>query len=119
MKGIIKIVTVVVFAFTALGVGALIFFPPPWNVSKGRVERQPRIVIPQNLNYGTEDIYNPAELLAREESMTSRVPLEEGEIIVSVLNGNFDGSPMEKQFVAYRNLLEIESPIYITFIDYK
>ena len=59
-----------------------------------------------------------AELLAQEDSMTAKVPLAEGEVIVSVLNGDFEGGPVEKQFIAYRNLLELESPIYLTYIDY-
>ncbi|MCL2318949.1 MAG: pallilysin-related adhesin, partial [Treponema sp.] len=117
-RGFFKILTVVVFIVAALGVAAFVFFPVSWTGKKNRVDRQTRIIIPQSRNIGTEGTDNAAELMAREDSMTAKLPLQEGEVIVSVLNGNFDGNPMEEQFVAYRNLLEIESPIYITFIGY-
>ena len=118
MKNFFKVTTILIFAFAALGVGALVLFPMPWNAKKSRAEPQARIIIPQNLNAGFTDTENQAELLAREESMTARVALADGEAIITVLGGNFDGSAVETQFVAYRNLLEIESPIYITYIDY-
>ena len=117
-KGIFKIVTVVIFVIAALIIGALVLFPVPWTAKKNRVERQARIIIPQGQDTGTDDNYDPAELLAKEDNMTAKVALGEGEVIVSVLNGNYDGNPMEEQFVAYRNLLEAESPIYLTFIAY-
>ena len=117
-KGILRIVTAAIFIFTALGIGALVLFPAQWNTKKNHEERQTRIVIPQDMSARTDDTDNTAEQMAREESITAKVPLEEGEVIVSVLNGNFDGNPMEEQFVAYRNLLEIESSIYLTFITY-
>jgi len=106
------------FVFSALGIGALVLFPAPWNVKKKREEPQARIIIPQIVSTLGGEMYSQAELMVREENMSARVPLGEGEVIVSVLNGSFDGGPVEKQFIAYRNLLEIESPIYITFIDY-
>ena len=117
-KGTFRIVTVVIFIVAALCIGALILFPVPWAAKKNRVDHQARIIIPQNQNTGTEDSGDLGEQMAREDSMTAKVPLNEGEVIVSVLNGNFDAYPMEEQFVAYRNLLEAESPIYITFIAY-
>ena len=117
-KGFFRIVTAVIFVFCALGIGALVIFPAPWNVKKSSGEQQTRIIIPRAENTRTEDRDFLAESIAREDSISARVLLEEGEVIITVLNGFFDGSPMEKQFVAYRNLLEIESPVYITFIDY-
>jgi len=117
-KEFFRIITVVVFVFTALGIGALVIFPVPWNAKKNRVVQPTRIVIPKTLNTRVEDGDSPAELLAREEAISARVALEEGEVIAAVLNGNFSGSLMEEQFVAYRNLLEMESPIYLTYIVY-
>jgi len=117
-KRFFKFATSLVFIFCALCIMIMVFFPLPWNAKKNRVEQQARIIIPQELRYRIEDMENPAELMARQESLTSKVALAEGEVIVSVLNGSFEGSPMESQFVAYRNLLEIESPIYLTYIDY-
>jgi hypothetical protein len=56
--------------------------------------------------------------MAREDQMSLKVPLADGEIMVAVLNDDFDGDQMDEQIAAYRNLLEIESPIYLTYIDY-
>ena len=117
-KNFFRILTVIVFIFCALGIGALVFFPSPWNAKNSRTETQPRIVIPRNMILMADELDISAELIAWEDSMSARVALGDGEAIVSVLNGNFDGGPIEKQLIAYRNLLEIESPIYLTFIDY-
>ena len=76
------------------------------------------MVIPKSFLSVLYDMDSTAENMAREDSMLSRVPLNDGEVLVSVLTGFFDGGPVEKQFIAYRNLLEIDSPIYLTFIDY-
>ena len=118
MKGNYKVLCTVVFIFAALGVGALAYFPISWDTPSSRIERQPRIITPQSLDFGDDEIINLAELLGWNETITAWVPLEEGEMIVSVLNGNFGGSLADEQFVAYRNLLEPESPIYLAFIGY-
>jgi len=116
-----RILIVLIVLFCVLGIGVLFFFPPPWNTQKSREESQPRIVIPRNPGTRANERNNPVEYLAAmsDETITAKVPLEEGEVIITVLNGDFDGSPFETQFVAYRNLLEIDSPIYITYINYN
>jgi hypothetical protein len=101
------------------GIAALIILPSPWDTKNNSTEQPARIVIPRSLISNPEELDNPAEYLAREDSMYSKVPLEDGEVLVTVLTGLFDGGPLEKQFVAYRNLLEVDSPIYVTFIDYN
>ena len=117
-KGLFRIVAALVLLFIALGIGALVLFPVPWKAKKNRDVQQTRIIIPKALNTRVEDADTPAELMAREEAMAAKLALDEGEVIVSVLNGNFGGNPMDEQFLAYRNLLEIESPIYLTYIHY-
>ena len=112
------IIAAVAVIISALVIGALFFLPAPWSAKKNQFEYQARIIIPQNVQDRMKDTDYSAELLAQEDSMTARVPLAEGEALISILNGNFEGGPVEKQFIAYRNLLELESPIYITFIDY-
>ena len=117
-KGVYGIIMALIFIFSALGIGALVFFPSSWNTKKNQFEKQARVIIPQNLRDTADDTVNLAELMAEEDSITAKVPLADGEVIVSVLNDNFDGSQVEKQFIAYRNLHEAESPIYVTYIDY-
>ena len=114
----LKILAALLFVFCALGIGAFILLPSPWNAKKKHEDSLPRVIIPRNPDIKTGDADNFAELLAREETITAKAPLGEGELIISVLNGDFDGGAIEKQFVAYRNMLEMEGPIYITYIDY-
>jgi len=114
-----RIFIALVVALCALGIGALLLLPSTFNSKKNNVERQARIIIPQSSGERTDNAENIAELMALEDSMTAKIPLADGEVIVSVLNGNFDGGPMENQFIAYRNLQEIESPIYLTYIEYN
>ena len=94
-KGFFRIVLVIVFIFVALGIGALVLFPVPWKAKKNLVEQQTRIIIPQNLNARMDSTDTPDELMAREENLSARLALGEGEVVVSVLNGNFDGNPVE------------------------
>jgi len=118
-RQVLRILTISIFVVCAGGIAALIILPSPWDAKSSRTEQQARVIIPRSLRANPEEIDNPAEYLAREDSLYSKVPLEDGEVLVTVLSGLFDGGPVEKQFVAYRNLLEIDSPIYVTFIDYN
>jgi hypothetical protein len=118
-RKILRILTIIIFVVCVAGIAALVILPSPWDVKNNRSEQQARVVIPRSLMFNPEEIDNPAEYLAREDSLYSKVPLEDGEVLVTVLSGLFDGGPVEKQFVAYRNLLEVDSPIYVTFIDYN
>jgi len=118
-RKVVRILTISIFVVCAGGIAALILLPSPWAAKNNRTEQQARIVIPRSLMSSQDDIDNPDEYLAREDSLYSKVPLEDGEVLVTVLSGMFDGGPVEKQFVAYRNLLEVDSPIYVTFIDYN
>ena len=118
LKLIIRIGIVIVFVFAAIGIGALVLFPSTWDTKKSRTDQQARVIIPRSISSSYPDMDFSAENLAREDSMFSKVALEDGEVIVTVLTEYIGEGPVEKQFVAYRNLLEIESPIYITYIDY-
>jgi hypothetical protein len=117
-RSFLKVITALVFVLVALGIGVLVVFPSIWNPKKAVESRQARIIIPQTLipETGTEE--NIAERMAREEQLTVKAPLGDGEIMVLVLNEDIDGDHQDEQIVAYRNLLEIESPIYLTYIDY-
>ena len=118
MKGIYRIVTIGIFGFTALGIAALIFLPSPWYTQTGRVFQQPRIVVPRMMDASwADDEFSLPEAIVG-EVMTSRIPLGEGNVVVSVLNGNFYRNPVQEQFVAYRNILQPGGPIYLTFIEY-
>jgi hypothetical protein len=118
-KGLFLILTLAAFILCAIGIGALVIFPSPWNDKNTHSEVMPRVVIPRNINLQMDDMFSPAELLAQEHNFSSWAPLNDGEVLVSVLTGFYDGGFVETQFIAFRNLLEIESPIYLSFIDYN
>ncbi|GHV66134.1 hypothetical protein AGMMS49928_00070 [Spirochaetia bacterium] len=98
-----------------------------FQVRKEGEWRQPRIITARPLPAPGEDPSAASERLAREDRLNARVALDEGEILITALNGNFDGDPQEEQIIAYRKLLpgagrgeisDAEDPINITYIDY-
>jgi hypothetical protein len=113
------IASICVFALCALGVMVLVFRPFSFlKGGKAREQRQTRIIIPRETNGQGQEPGSAAEQMAYEDSVNVRVPLREGEIMVSVLTQDFDGDPAEEQILAYRNLLEMESPVYISYVDF-
>jgi hypothetical protein len=102
--------------FLACAIGIIIFAFGPFEEGKSREHRPTRVVIPRETGGGHNSAV--AEQMAWEDSVSIKVPLNDGEIAVSVLNQDLDGDSMEEQIVAFRNLLEIESPISITCIGY-
>jgi len=118
MTRIFRILTLAAFIICVLGIAALIVIPAFFKTKKSPIDDYGRVIIPRSLNARAGDLISQAELMAREDNMASWAPMEEGEVIVSVITGYFDGGPAEKQFIAYRNLLEVESPIYIAYINF-
>jgi hypothetical protein len=107
-----------------LCLGAVVFVllvvrPFPFLRGGGRELRQTRIVIPQE-NWGdSRNSGGTAEKLANEDGIMVKAALGEGEIMVAVLTQDFDGDPAEEQIVAYRNRQELESAVYVSYIDYN
>jgi hypothetical protein len=100
--------------------GIFFFFSGPLRFPGGEKSQGPqtRIVIPREIDGNLPHSGGDAEQMAYEDSMKLKAALGEGEIIVSVLTQDFDGDPAEEQVLAYRNLLEVESPVYISYIDF-
>ena len=98
----------------AAGAGFLIL--GPFANQKSQEQRRTRIIIPQES--GGRLYSSAAEQMAYEESVATKVAMDEGDIIISVLTQDFDGDPAEEQVVAFRSLHEMESPVYVSFIDY-
>jgi hypothetical protein len=110
------ILGIAVFAF--LTVCLLILASGVWRPllrAGNREQRRTRIIIPHEAsNKGDSD----AERMAYEESINTWIALEDGEIVISVLTQDFDNDASEEQIVAYRNLLETDNPVYLTYVDY-
>ncbi|MDR0656215.1 MAG: pallilysin-related adhesin [Treponema sp.] len=116
-----RIITTLVFILAGLSIIFLIVRPfdrISRPVKSGENSRT-RVVLPgetvRELGPGGQD----AERMAYEDSVKPRVALEDGELAVQILSQDFDGDSMDDQIIAYRNLLEIESPLYITYIEYE
>ncbi|MCL2093858.1 MAG: pallilysin-related adhesin [Treponema sp.] len=116
-KGFLKVAIPLLFFFLALGIAYLYYNTPPWSdTSEGRTEPQARIVIPRGA--ASDDPYDNSEYISRQDMVNPRIPMGEGELVITILNGTFGGNPIERQFVAYRLQGETEGPVYVTFIDY-
>jgi hypothetical protein len=116
-KKISILISISAFAFTAGLILVLLFLPDDLFYPQSKVQQQSRVVIPRELS-ADEDASSGAERLAYEESINAKVPLDEGEALVTLLTQDIDGDQQEEQIIAYRNLLEGESSIHITYVDF-
>jgi hypothetical protein len=103
-----------VFLATGIGIGILMIFPFSETPKSSGGYPQSRLIIPQSLDFLFEE--NTAEQIARIEQMTLKAPLADGEILVALLNEDLDGDLDDEQVIAYRNLQENDSPIYLTYV---
>ncbi|GHV60845.1 hypothetical protein AGMMS49587_03500 [Spirochaetia bacterium] len=118
-KRFFQISGLIIFILLTLVLGIVISQPQGSLYPRKKGEwQQTRIIIPQEPDAASRESNTGAERMAYEDSVSTRVALEEGEVMIAVLSQNFDGDPPEEQFIAYRNLLEAESPVYIAYIDY-
>ncbi|GHU54729.1 hypothetical protein FACS189442_1380 [Spirochaetia bacterium] len=118
-KRFFQISTLIIVILGALVLGVVISRPQDSLLPRKKQERQQtRIIIPQEPDAAFREGGAGAERMAYEDSISTKVALEEGEILIAVLSQDFDQDPPEEQFIAYRNLLETDSPVYIAYIDY-
>ncbi|MDR2434725.1 MAG: pallilysin-related adhesin [Treponema sp.] len=111
-KTLLTIIGFVIFG----AAGAVFLILGPFARHKNQEQRRTRIIIPQVTGAGP---YSSAEeQMAYEESIATKVALDEGDVIISVLTQDFDGDPAEEQVVAFHSLHEMDSPVYVCFIDY-
>ncbi|GHU99704.1 hypothetical protein FACS189483_09250 [Spirochaetia bacterium] len=106
------------FIAAAVVIGILVVSPERFFRPAGRrVQKQTRIVIPQALA-SDDPAPDSAERMAWGDSMNAKIVLDDGEALVDVLTQDLDGDQIDEQIIAYRNLIEQNSPIYITYVDY-
>ncbi|MDR0313798.1 MAG: pallilysin-related adhesin [Treponema sp.] len=111
----VKVTVLVVFLAAGLGIAALLVFPVSQAPENIVTNPQSRIIIPQSLDFFFED--NTVEQIVRIEEITLKASLGDGEILIVLLNVDLNGDLEDEQIVAYRNLLESDSPIYLTYIE--
>ncbi|MDR0642263.1 MAG: pallilysin-related adhesin [Treponema sp.] len=93
----------------------------PWDhlfPRKNGEARQPRIIIPRERESGEPEFDSPAERMAYEDIINTKIALRDGEVMLSVLTLDMDEDPVEEQIIAYRNLPEAEGPVHIAYVDY-
>jgi len=106
----IAAVSVLLIIFLATGLWKNIFYP------KTDENVRARIVTPREASP-----YLSAEQggqLAWDESINTKIPLDDGEIVVAVLNKESEEHYAEEQFVVYRIASNASSPVYITFLSF-
>jgi hypothetical protein len=94
-------------------------FPGDIFHPQGKKQWQTRVIIPQSTAVPeTYEAESAAERMAYEDSVNAKVALNDGETMVTALTQDIDGDLLDEQIIAYRNLLELDSPIYITYADF-
>lgn len=118
-SGKLRIFTIVTFAAAACAIIVLSVLPEDFWEPPKKEWRQGKVLVTEagteaEAGIDTENIVR----MNYESSVRSIIPLEDGELQVSVLSEDFDGDGAEESVIAYRNLLVADNPIYITYIDY-
>jgi hypothetical protein len=112
----VRLLPSLIFLFTAAGIAFLYFVPIQWSLVPGKKQWQTRVVIPQDTNTAAYDGSGDAERMVYEDTMNAKVAMNDGESIVAVLTQDMNGDMIDDQILAYRNLLEMDSPIFIAYI---
>jgi hypothetical protein len=121
MAGKRAFVTSTIFILCAAGIALYVFLSSgtdwPFNSNKPQERHRTRIIVPGAANGGDSD---PAFAEGTEggENYSLKVPMNDGEYVISVFNFDFDFDTIEEQVVAYKNNYDPESPVSITFSAY-
>ncbi|MDR0302553.1 MAG: hypothetical protein LBI04_09625, partial [Treponema sp.] len=75
-----------------------------------------RVVVPRDTAFFQGEA--GMQPLGRHENLITKIPLENGEIAIAVLNQESEEGVTEEQFVVYRYANDAAKPLYITGIVY-
>jgi hypothetical protein len=112
------LLTPVAFVIAAAGAAFLYFKPLQLSADSDDKEWQARVVIPQNVETAGFEGNGDIERMVYEDAMNAKIALKEGESVVAVLTQDLDGDMVDEQILAHRNLLEMDSPVSISYIDF-
>jgi hypothetical protein len=119
IRNFLKVLGLALAGLGALGLGFLVSQPRDRLLSvRNRGTGQPRLIVARGNGAGDSEYDSPAERMAYEDSVSARIALRDGEVVLSVLNQDFDGDPAEEQIIAYRDYQEKEGPVRIAYADY-
>jgi len=111
------IITLISFLAVLAVVSILLVIPKDFFQPKKNEFSRTRHITPSLQNYNYDFSASEAERAAAEDTERMKVSLEDGEIAIASLSEDFDGDGIDEQLIAYRNLLEENNPVYITYIN--
>jgi hypothetical protein len=114
----VKLLTPVVFLLAAAAAAFLYFKPLQLSADPDNKNWQARVVIPQNTETAGFEGNSDVERMVYEDAMNAKIALKEGESIVAVLTQDLDGDMVDEQILAHRNLLEMDSPVSVSYIEF-
>jgi hypothetical protein len=118
MKNGAKYITIFAFLAAAALISVLLILPEDFFQTKKKEFRQTRYINPVLRDDNFDILSDETTLAAVKESERVKIDLADGEISIAALSEDFDKDGSEEQIIAYRNLLQENNPIYITYIDY-
>jgi hypothetical protein len=75
-----------------------------------------RVVMPREAS--SFQVAAAAQQTGKNENLTPKIPLDNGEVVIAVLNQESEEDIMEEQFVVYSFINDAARPLYITCIGY-
>jgi len=106
----IAVISVLLIIFLATGLWKQFFNP------QTDTDVRARIVTPNKVD--TFTLVEQIGQMTWEENLNTKLPMEEGEVVIALLNRESETSRMEEQFVIYRDLTNAASPVHITFFSF-
>jgi len=106
----IAIFSLLLIIFLATGLWKVFFFPQSNENTRTRVITPVQADSLSAAGHGGE--------ITWEEDLSTKIPMEDGEIVIAVLNRESEVGHAEEQFVIYRRSNDAASPIYLTFFSY-
>jgi hypothetical protein len=115
-------VTIVVFIICAAGIASFAFLThgTGWLADEAKRSEQhlTRLVIPGVMGNSSLDFpldeYNDIE-----DTYRLKVPLDDGELVISVLNFDLESNGTEEQVAVYHNINDTANPVALTFFAYN
>jgi hypothetical protein len=111
-------ISLAAFLGTAALICVLIVLPKDFFEPVKQERRQSKVIEPLFSGRTENKPDDESAQMVYESGLKPVLELSDGEVQISTISEDFDGDGADEQIIVYRNLLEKDNPIYITFIDY-